>query len=204
MVLPFIFWQQQPCHEPAMIKICLAAYHGFDEHEYARWLYGVMGDMPHRFSVEKGALVFMNRNRAFLKDGIDGYDYFLSVDTDIRFTADHVKRLIDDDLDIVSGAYVFRGQPGYYCANWQRDGVPGLVPTHEQGIAQVNTSGAGFLLMRQSVVSALGPLLFRHEFVTDENGNEDQTGEDSGFSIHAMRHGYKQFIDCDCVVEHLI
>ena len=183
-----------------MIKVCLSAYHGFDEHEYARWLYSAMGDIPHVLSLNKGALVFMNRNHAFARDGYDGYDY-LSVDTDIRFTRENVQRLIDDDLDIVSGAYAFRGNPGYYCAN----DADGLIPVTATGLRQVATTGAGFLYIKNHVVQKLKPLIFRHEYAADpDTGEETQTGEDSGFSIHAMRNGFRQWLDCDCVVEHLI
>ena len=37
------------------------------------------------------------------------YDYYLSTDEDMAFDVGNVKRLIEEDLDIISGAYVYSG-----------------------------------------------------------------------------------------------
>jgi hypothetical protein len=139
----------------------------------------------------------------------EGFTHFLFVDADIAFNAAHVKKLLELDLDIVSGAYSWHHNKKHYVGGDYAlfDGMRGHnVPVENTALSEVRWVGAGFLLVKREVFEKLDAPWFRHEWCHyDDKGtiHKIQTGEDIGFCLNAERQGYKIFMDCDCVVVHL-
>lgn len=139
----------------------------------------------------RGLYLFDNRNACIEMAG--GEDV-LFWDSDILATAEDVKKLIQRDKPIVSGAYIKRDSTDLYCArnsNWIESSTAGMV--------EVEIVGAGFLFIDGSVFESLKKPYFRHKFIDDT-----QTGEDEGFCMHARCNGYTVYLDCDCKVTHAL
>jgi hypothetical protein len=124
-----------------------------------------------------------------------GHGVAIFVDDDIIFTQHDVEKILRHPQKIVSGAYVTRRKAGCYCAcsgsQW--------VGIASRGFIGIEKCGAGFLKIDLSILPSIPRPWFRHEFVGDT-----QTSEDFGFCIHAMRSGFKIWLDCDCIVNHLL
>ena len=142
------------------------------------------------------------------------FDYYLAIDSDIEFLPEHVKALIDRDVDIVCGAYQYRRDPGFTVAGCFCDNTPGLInlktgflPWNETGLKEVDWTGAGFLLIKKHVFEALKYPWFREEIIEFEKDGKNYaswTGEDVGFCMAAKAAGFKVYCDMDVKVNHMV
>ncbi len=135
------------------------------------------------------------------------WDYFLFVDSDIKFTAQHALNLIEKDVDIVSGAYVRQDNPDLLnCGLWD-DNTPGNISSHfatgSDGFRKVDYVGAGFLLVKKEVFSKIEYPWFRH-FVVEKDGCQEELAEDYGFCMGAWKADIDIYVDCDTLVEHVL
>ena len=142
---------------------------------------------------------FHVRNKMLQQAIDDGHDKALFVDDDIRFKPEHVKMLLDRNLDIVGGSYLTRRAENAVCAVKDNCWVE---PT-ETGLLEVDRIGCAFLLLGLKFIAQLSKPWFRHEFFVDEHGERGQTSADFGLCLHARTSGFKVYLDCDCIVEHL-
>lgn len=144
---------------------------------------------------------------------VEGFDYVLFIDSDIGFNEEDVVKLIKDDKDIVSGAYQARDWPNYYCAGMFSEGgavkfgTDKFIPNKKRGLIEVDWVGAGFLLIKRGVFDKIKFPWFNQEYIYYTQGGKSVAiwnGEDVHFCRLAKKAGIPVYLDCDCVVEHLI
>lgn len=175
-------------------------------------------DLDVNITRTQGSNIIRARNAAINEEKSDltrqklpNFDYFLSVDSDVVFTVDNVKRLISHNLDIVGGLYSNKNNrqlavAGYLTAvgsvSYDR-----LVLSVGSGIKRVGYTGGGFLLISKRALENIEYPWFRYETISylDNNGDmhQQQTSDDIGFAINASRCGFPIYLDCDCKLEHL-
>jgi len=161
-------------------------------------------------SVLRNQVVTMGSNRVYQRNL--PFDYYLCVDSDIEFTAEDVQKLIDCDVDIVSGAYKSRKNPVKAVAG-NFTGVHGLIGDEdlvlwsESGLKEVDWVGAGFLLIKKQVLERMKYPYFRELITEYDSGSIPCAvwcGEDVGFCIAAKEAGFKIYVDMGVKVNHLI
>ncbi|GBU22935.1 hypothetical protein R80B4_02848 [Fibrobacteres bacterium R8-0-B4] len=170
----------------------------------------------------QGCLIAHNRN--FGVSGADSrvkqnnfpFDYYLAIDADVVFKPEDVIQLINQDKDIIGGAYAYRPDPtrivaGHFNDSNKFDGdlsAKNFLPNTTKGLLEVDFLGAGFLLIKAKVFETLEYPYFREELIHQTNANGETCvsvcGEDVGFFLQAKRTGIKAYIDCDCKVEHIL
>lgn len=161
-------------------------------------------------SVLRNQVVVQGSNRVYHKNL--PFDYYLCVDSDVSFTPEDVQKLIERDVDVISGAYQFR-KDGAKAVAGCFTGVRGLLEDgdfvlwNETGLKEVDWTGAGFLLIKKHVLEAMKYPYFR-ELVTEYDSGGIPCavwcGEDVGFCIAAKDAGFKIFVDMDVKVNHLV
>ncbi len=148
---------------------------------------------------------------SFLRQSVEGFDYFLCVDADTGFTLDNVRQLLAHDKDIVSGAYVHKHDPTRIVAGWWTK-IPGLslmddrVPIDKTGLFEVDWVGAGFLLIRREVFERTDyPWFTAREVRFKIDGREcaQVVSDDLGFCMKMGQAGETILLDADCRVEHV-
>jgi hypothetical protein len=137
------------------------------------------------------------------------YDYYLSTDDDMAFTAENIQRLIDLDLDIVGAGYTVRsGNDSHLivaCPIGKR-GKPDWFKVWDTGILECDWTGGGLCLIKKNVFEAMEYPYFRNNVVREElNGvmvGDIQT-EDISFCQDARKAGFKIWVDLDNRVAHI-
>lgn len=142
---------------------------------------------------------------------LDGFEYYLSLDADIVFTIDQLKRLIDYNLDIVSGMYPYKSDRRTAVAG--KFNVLGAIDLdmklsmNKTGLMKIGWVGSGFLLIKKTVLEQMDYPWFRYKLVSwvDDAGDVHQVelSEDATFCLNARKYGFPTYIDCDCKLEHL-
>jgi FkbM family methyltransferase len=122
------------------------------------------------------------------------YDYLFSVDHDITFPPDTLKKLLAHDKDLVSGVYRQRLEPqmleiyepfgtrmtteDLYAKNWNLVGIGGC--------------GFGCVLVKKEVLVGVGYPQFEYHPALDHNNT---ISEDTDFCKKAMTKGFKLWCD---------
>ena len=75
--------------------------------------------------------------------------HLMFIDSDIRFDADSIFKLIDSDKDLVGGLYPVKGYPIRYVVN----GMP--EPIIEGNLEEVRHIGTGFMMIRRTVLEQM-------------------------------------------------
>lgn len=133
------------------------------------------------------------------------YDYVLFIDSDIGFNLQQVLNLLEQDKDIISGAYIRRDrQEMFNCGMWKED-IPGAIyydlNKETTGLHKVDFVGGGFLLCKSSVFPKIEYPWFRRVLVGDDVLQEE-IPEDYGFCLGARKAGFELWVDCDVQVYH--
>ena len=169
-------------------------------------------DKEIHFTEEKefGPYVGNNRNACVTKTAEikqklpDDIDYYLFVDSDIGFTVDNVKRLLEWKKNIISGAYIRRDTKKVAAGNWLK-GNQGITGEHfnneNGGLVKADWISGGFLLVNATTLEKLPYPWFRHRLISN-SVEAIETGEDIGFSILCAENKQELFIDLGCKVEH--
>ena len=126
----------------------------------------------------------------------NGFDYWLSVDTDLVLHPMTLTQLLQSDKDIVSEIFWSYDKNGYqWCNAWMYDRYSGVKPEwHNPGLYQVGMTGA-LTLVKRSVLTAG----VNYSFVP----NLTMWGEDRHFCIRAAVHGFELWIDTHYPATHL-
>lgn len=141
------------------------------------------------------------------------FDYFMSNDADIEYTPDHVAALLEKDVPIVSGAYLYRRNSELFTAGKFVNGIPGLTDTSHffqskcKGMIEADWVGAGFLLIKREALQALPNPWFWQGHIEYSDGVQTRicyVTDDIGFSMNANQCGFTIFLDCDTKVIHHI
>ena len=133
------------------------------------------------------------------------YDYLFSVDSDIVFPADTLKKMLAHDRDVVSGLYIQR-IPGthaleiYLPNQWggmERADIKQLPPN---GLAEIGGCGFGCALVKSEVFRAVGYPQFEYHVALD---HKDTVSEDTDFCAKARNKGFKIFADTSIRCDHI-
>lgn len=133
------------------------------------------------------ALIANNRNEIVNYNDMD-FDYLLFVDSDISFSPESFKTLLDTNVPFISGTYELRdGTPSGW--SYKRDWTK-IYPEKTEIIANIEAVGLGFCLIHQDVFKKMREMYVKTFFYypwLDHLGS--YSGEDLGFCINLRRIG---------------
>jgi GT2 family glycosyltransferase len=125
------------------------------------------------------------------------YDYIMWIDSDISFKPEHLKKLLDRNVDIVTGVYRMSPISGYACE------IKKDILYVEGELIEAFWAGMGFMLVKKGVFEKIEPPWFQTTLADiDEERKEMFVTEDIFFSIRAREAGFKVYIDPEVIVKH--
>jgi len=144
-------------------------------------------------------------------DGKMNYDYIMWIDSDILFTVEQFQRLLNRNVDVVSGLYKMEGDK-YFAAveNWDEEYFAKnhcfefLAPEKIAGrneLLRVDYTGMGFMLIKKGVFEALDYPWFEPKKHTI-GGMVDYSMEDVSFCLKVKEKGFSVFVDPTIIVGH--
>jgi hypothetical protein len=177
---------------------------------------GTTGDIQLSYTTASGCCIGINRNlcvnegRSLAKIQKEfNFDFMLYVDFDIEFTFRDILRIVSHNKPIMSGSYRRKEDPRIIHAGYWKDSIVGLADfgfsSEEKGIKSVDWLGGGFLLISKEVFCKMEYPYFRYlviEYMKNGELCAEDTTEDFGFCINAVKAGFELLVDCDCVVKH--
>jgi glycosyltransferase involved in cell wall biosynthesis len=135
---------------------------------------------------------------------INGFDYLFSVDSDISFPPDTLKRLISHDKDVVSGLYVQR-KPGVHILEvYEPNNIGGVTNIDYEklkgrGLVEIASCGFGCVLVKSEVMRIIGyPQFQYHSAISHAN----TISEDVDFCRKALAKGFKIWADTSVLCNH--
>jgi FkbM family methyltransferase len=135
---------------------------------------------------------------------VNGFDYLFSVDSDIAFAPDTLKKLLAHDLDAVSGLYIQR-KPGLHILEVyehnEQGGVTNIPYGKIKGRGLVEIAGCGFgcVLVKAEVFKAIGYPQFKYYSAIN---HKDTVSEDVDFCRKALEKGFKIWADTTIQCQH--
>ena len=136
---------------------------------------------------------------------VRGYDYLFSVDSDIAFASDTLKRLLAHDVDMASGLYIQR-KPGQHILEVYEHNAQGGVnniPYEKikgRGLVEIASCGFGCVLVKGEVMRAIPyPHFVYHSAIDHRN----TVSEDVDFCKKALAKGFKIWADTDIQCRHI-
>ena len=134
------------------------------------------------------------RNMTIQKALEGGYDYLLSVDTDLVLEPHTLQVLLDADKDCVAGLFWTNG----WSNAWMYDQVSenNRPEWKRPGLYQVGGTGALFLIKRKVMAAGV-------DYTPIPNLRKVIFGEDRHFCIRAACHGFEIWADSHCQPVHL-
>lgn len=136
---------------------------------------------------------------------VKGYDYLFSVDSDIAFPTNTLKKLLAHDKDLVSGLYIQR-KPGQHVLeiyeSTPNGGVTQMPYAKLKGRSLVEVAGCGFgcVLVKAEVMRAIGYPQFKYHSAIDHN---QTVSEDVDFCSKARSKGFKLWADPSILCRHI-
>jgi glycosyltransferase involved in cell wall biosynthesis len=136
---------------------------------------------------------------------VKGFDYLFSVDSDIAFPADTLKKLLAHDKDVVSGLYIQR-KPGQHILEIYEPtpggGVTQMPYEKLKGRSIVEVAGCGFgcVLVKAEVMTTIGYPQFKYHSAIDHNNT---VSEDVDFCGKARNKGFKIWADPSILCRHI-
>jgi hypothetical protein len=136
---------------------------------------------------------------------VKGFDYLFSVDSDIAFPTDTLKKLLAHDKDVVSGLYIQR-KPGQHVLEIYEPtptgGVTQIPYEKLKGRPIVEVAGCGFgcVLVKAEVMRTIGYPQFKYHSAIDHNNT---VSEDVDFCGKARDKGFKIWADPSILCKHI-
>ena len=139
-------------------------------------------------------------------------DWILFLDDDHAFESSALTRLLNHNVDIVTGLYCRRYAPFESVIYKTFDPVKHEIELYSwedlsemSGLIEIGASGAGFLLVRKKVLENMDPPYFRvgGSHWREWELEKDVIGEDTGFCWRARELGYKVHCDIDVSIAHI-
>lgn len=138
--------------------------------------------------------------RNLIASWAEHYDYLFSVDSDISFKPDTLKKLLSYDKDVVSGLYIQR-KPGQHILELYKNGTN--IPYNDiKGLGLIEVDGCGFgcVLVKSEVIRAIGYPQFVYKSALD---HKNTISEDTYFCSRAKSLGFKVWADTSILCEHI-
>lgn len=136
---------------------------------------------------------------------VKGFDYLFSVDSDIAFAPDTLKKLLSHDKDMVSGLYIQR-KPGQHVLEiYEHNNIGGVtnIPYGKikgRGLVEIASCGFGCVLVKSQVMKAVGyPQFVYHSAIDHRN----TISEDVDFCKKALAKGFKIYADTSIKCRHI-
>ena len=138
------------------------------------------------------------RNRTIREMLDGGFDYWLSIDTDIVVAPETLKTLMDADKDIVSEIFWTQAPNGkYWCNAWMVDQSAGMPEEwRKPGLYRCGMTGALTLVKRRVFEAGA-------DYTRIPNIHQALRGEDRHFCVRAACAGFELWIDSHCPAQHL-
>lgn len=136
---------------------------------------------------------------------VRGYDYLFSVDSDIAFASDTLKRLLVHNCDMVSGLYIQR-KPGQHILEVYEHNAHGGVTNIPyakiagRGLVEIASCGFGCVLVRAEVMRAIPYPHFKYHSAVD---HANTISEDVDFCRKALAQGFKIWADTTVQCRHI-
>lgn len=143
--------------------------------------------------------------RNLIADWATRYDYLFSVDSDIVLPKDCLVKMLNHDVDIVSGVYIQR-KPGKEILEIYRNNSHGgmsnvsydeLLPA---GLHKINGCGFGCVLVKSDIIRKIGYPQFKYHSALNHNNT---ISEDVDFCRKAANVGANIFVDSSIVCDHI-
>ena len=133
------------------------------------------------------------------------YDYLFSVDSDIAFERDTLKKLLSHDKDIVSGLYIQRKHNEHTLEVYEHNGFGGVsnIPYEkikEQGLVEIASCGFGCVLVKSEVFRTVGYPQFEYHSAID---HANTVSEDNDFCTKARNKGFQIWADTSIKCRHM-
>lgn len=138
------------------------------------------------------------RNRTIREMLDGGFDYWLSIDTDIVVAPETLKTLMDADKDIVSEIFWTQAPNGkYWCNAWDYDQYsPPAEEWRRPGLYRCGMTGALTLVKRRVFEAGV-------DYTRIPNIHQALRGEDRHFCVRAACAGFELWVDTHCPARHL-
>ena len=136
---------------------------------------------------------------------VRGFDYLFSVDSDIAFPPDTLKRLLSHNKDMVSGLYIQR-KPGQHILEvYEHNGYGGVtnIPYEKitgRGLVEIASCGFGCVLVKAEVMRAIPYPHFKYHSAID---HANTISEDVDFCKKALAKGFKMWADTEIHCRHI-
>ena len=155
---------------------------------------GAMMYQDHLWTGELVGNMATYRNMTIRKALEGGYDYLLSVDTDLVLEEHTLQQLLEDDKDCVAGMFWTDG----WSNCWMYDQVSenNLPEWQTPGLYRVGGTGALFLIKRKVLEAGV-------DYTPISNLRKAVFGEDRHFCIRAVCNGFELWADNRCQPVHL-
>lgn len=130
--------------------------------------------------------------------------HLLIIDDDMAYKENALEKLLEHDVDIVSGLYLTRAYPHTPLAFDIADDVDGsagsmyLLENENRRLVPIVAAGFGFCLIKMSVFDRM-----EKPYVRLGELNSEQWCDDIGFFNRALKAGVKAYVDLDCLVGHI-
>lgn len=135
---------------------------------------------------------------------VKGFDYLFSVDSDISFPPDTLKKLLVHNKDIVSGLYIQR-KPGLHILEIYETNSSGGVTNIDyekiknDRVVEIVGCGFGCVLIKTEVLRSVGYPQFEYHSAID---HRNTVSEDVDFCIKARRKGFTLWADTSILCNH--
>ncbi len=147
----------------------------------------------HLWTGELVSKMSVMRNQTIRRALEGGYDYLLSVDTDLVLEEHTLEVLLAAEKDCVAELFWTNG----WSNAWMYDQAAGYNPEWEQpGLYRVGGTGALFLIKRKVMEAGV-------DYTPIPNLKRAVFGEDRHFCIRAAVHGFEIWADSHCSPVHL-
>lgn len=138
------------------------------------------------------------RNRTVTEMLTGGFDYWLSIDTDIVVDPKTLKYLLEADKDIVSEIFWTQApNGGWWCNAWMHDQASGMSEAWKKpGLYRIGMTGALTLVKREVFEAGV-------DYTPVPNILRALRGEDRHFCVRAACAGFELWVDTHCPATHL-
>ena len=154
----------------------------------------VMVYQNHLWTGELVSAMSVYRNMTIRKALEGGYDYLLSVDTDLVLEEHTLQQLLEDDKDCVAGLFWTNGWTNVWM--YDQVSVNNLPEWQKPGLYRVGGTGALFLIKRKVLEAGV-------DYTPIPNLRQAVFGEDRHFCIRAVCNGFEIWADTHCEPVHL-
>lgn len=136
------------------------------------------------------------------------YDKVFWIDSDVSWTIDNFRTILESELDIVGGMYQTTPDGRVAVAKFDLDGNPTVVREQdfifeEERFIEVYGLGFGFIAMKQGVFEACSrPWFYMRSIRWPHLDFDTNLGEDYSFCVNAREAGFKVWLDLNVKVKH--